>query len=162
MRFSREKAKEAQSREISTIQPKESLFSATKAKITITNYLGGQYFFTADEIKINEDTIYLIECKHSNNNSLPSKSDIKDGLLKMILYSNLCDVTVNKSNINSKAVLSLTSVKLTGTITSKSATDNIAKFMIDNNITTENSFLINKLFQEAEENNFIVKIGYAK
>jgi len=162
MRFSREKAKEAQSREISTIQPKESLFSATKAKITITNYLGGQYFFTVDEIEINEDTIYLIEGKHSNNNSLPSKSDIKDGLLKMILYSNLCEVTVNKSKINSKTVLSLTSVKLTGAITSKSVANDIAKFMIDNNITTENSFLINKLFQEAEENNFIVKIGYAK
>ena len=162
MEFSREKARDAQTREIFTTQPKESLFSATKAKITITNFLGGQYFFTVDEIEMNEDTVYLIEDKHSVNSFLPSKSDIKDGLLKMILYSNLSDVTVNETQLNSKAVLSLTSVKLTGAISSKSATNDIAKFLLNNNISHEHSSLINKLFSEAEENNFIVKIGYAQ
>jgi hypothetical protein len=84
MEFSREKAKKAQSRELVTIQPKEHLSTLTKAKITITNYLGGQYFFTVDEIKL-EETLLLIEGKHSVNAKLPSKGDIKDGLLKMIL-----------------------------------------------------------------------------
>ncbi|MDR1679118.1 MAG: hypothetical protein LBR81_05000 [Prevotellaceae bacterium] len=44
MQFSREKAEKAQTREMLTTQPKESLSTLTKAKITITNYLGGQYF----------------------------------------------------------------------------------------------------------------------
>jgi len=52
MAFSRDKAQKAQSREFVTKQPKESLTSLSKAKVTITNYLGGQYFLTVDEIKI--------------------------------------------------------------------------------------------------------------
>ena len=51
-------------------------------------------FFTVDEIKLAE-TLSLIEGKHSVNAILPSKSDIKDGLLKMILYCNLSDTKVN-------------------------------------------------------------------
>jgi len=55
MEFSREKAQKAQSREMITSQPKESLSTNTKAKITITNYLGGQYFFTVDEVFIDKE-----------------------------------------------------------------------------------------------------------
>lgn len=82
MQFSREKAQKAQAREFVILQPKESLstLSKAKAKITITNYLGGQYFFTVDEIEIAKETIYLIEGKHSKNSILPSKGDIKDRL----------------------------------------------------------------------------------
>jgi len=112
MQFSREKAEKAQIREMLTIQPKESLSTLTKARITITNYLGGQYFFTIDEILIENDTVYLSESKHSANSILPSKGDIKDGLLKMILYSNLCDIEVNGVKMKSKAVLNLTSTKI--------------------------------------------------
>jgi hypothetical protein len=77
MQFSREKAQKAQEREIVTTQPKESLSTLTKAKITITNYLGGQYFFTVDEVEIKNDTVFLIEGKHSKNALLPSVGDIK-------------------------------------------------------------------------------------
>ena len=44
MKFSREKAEKAQKREFVTIQPKESLSTLSKAKITIFNYLGGNIF----------------------------------------------------------------------------------------------------------------------
>jgi len=50
MAFSRGKAEKAQSREFVAFQPKESLSTFSKAKITITNYLGGQYFLTVDEV----------------------------------------------------------------------------------------------------------------
>jgi hypothetical protein len=46
MESSRLKAQSAQAREFLTVQPKETLATQTKAKITITNYLGGKYFFT--------------------------------------------------------------------------------------------------------------------
>lgn len=95
MAFSRGKAEKAQSREFVTQQPKESLSTLTKAKLTITNYLGGQYFLTVDEILLSKNKVSLIEGKHSTNTLLPSKGDIKDGLLKMILYCNLSDVGVN-------------------------------------------------------------------
>jgi len=57
MSFSRGKAEKAHAREFVTIQPKESLSTLTKAKITITNYLGGQYFLTVDEILIAKDKV---------------------------------------------------------------------------------------------------------
>jgi hypothetical protein len=162
MEFSREKAKKAQSREMQTTQPKESLSTNTKAKITITNYLGGQYFFTVDEVVIDKDTVYLIESKHSKQTILPSKGDIKDGLLKMILYSNLCEVEVDGKKMKSKAVLKLTSEKLKGEITAESRAFDRGMFITENNIKAELQVLISYLCNEANENGFVVKISNSK
>ena len=107
MKLSRMLAEKAQKRERLTIQPKENL-SGTKAIITIKNYLGGYYYFTSDEAKIKGNDVFLIEGKHSKNNSLPSLEDIKDGLLKMILFTNLEDVKIDGKEYNSVAVLKLT------------------------------------------------------
>ncbi len=156
--FSREKARAAQEREYETIQPKESLKSLSKAKITITNYLGGEYYFTVDEIDITDDTLFLIEDKHSINSIIPSVSDIKDGLLKMILYSNLCNVSLNKTPISHKAVLRLTSAKLKGTINSYDTEEKIAGFLNANNISTKQQCIIRELIAEANANNFIARI----
>ncbi|MEK6616742.1 MAG: hypothetical protein AABZ32_11655 [Bacteroidota bacterium] len=57
--FSRGKAVQAQSREFVTQQPKENLTTLSKAKITITNYLGGNYFFTVDEIVVTKEKVSL-------------------------------------------------------------------------------------------------------
>jgi len=107
MRLSRMLAEKAQRRERLTIQPKENL-SGTKAIITIKNYLGGYYYFTSDEAEVKGNNVFLIEGKHSKNNSLPSLEDIKDGLLKMILFTNLEDVKIDSKKYNSIAVLKLT------------------------------------------------------
>jgi hypothetical protein len=61
MQFSRGKAEKAQEREFVTQQPKESLTTLSKAKITISNYLGGLYLFTVDEIEISKNQVKLIE-----------------------------------------------------------------------------------------------------
>ncbi|MDR0768446.1 MAG: 30S ribosomal protein THX [Dysgonamonadaceae bacterium] len=162
MQFSREKAKEAQSREIITTQPKEALSTLTKAKIIITNYLGGQYFFTVDEIETDNDTVSLIESKHSKNAILPSIGDIKDGLLKMILYSNLCHVSVDEVEMKCKAVLNLTSTKLKGELTSEVPVRDKTDFLSNNNFSQKQIKFIDALFDEAKENGFIIKIGFAK
>ena len=107
MKLSRMLAEKAQKRERLTIQPKENL-SGTKAIITIQNYLGGYYYFTSDEAEVKGNNVFLIEGKHSKNNSLPSLEDIKDGLLKMILFTNLEDVKIDDKNYHPKAVLKLT------------------------------------------------------
>jgi hypothetical protein len=158
MEFSREKAQQAQTREILTTQPKESLSTLTKAKITITNYLGGQYFFTVDEILIDKDTVYLIEGKHFKNSILPSKGDIKDGLLKMILYSNLCEVEVDGVPMKSRAVLKLTSTKLKGELTSEIPVWDRAAFLLDNDFSQEQIRFVDELLDEAVENGFEVKM----
>jgi len=107
MKLSRMLAEKAQKRERLTIQPKENL-SGTKAIITIQNYLGGYYYFTSDEAEVKGNNVFLIEGKHSKNNSLPSLEDIKDGLLKMILFTNLEDVKIDNKEYNPIAVLKLT------------------------------------------------------
>ena len=162
MLFSREKAKQAQTREMLTTQPKESLSTLTKARICITNYLGGEYYFTVDEILIDNDTVYLIESKHSANSILPSKGDVKDGLLKMILYSNLCEVEVDGIKMKSKAVLNLTSPKINGKISSESRVFDRGGFIAENDFKPEMQVFISELFREAEGNGFVVKIGNAK
>ena len=162
MTFSRDKAQKAQSREFVTQQPKESLSTLSKAKVTITNYLGGQYFLTVDEIKITPIKVSLIEGKHSKNALLPSKSDIKDGLLKLILYCNLSEVTANGKKIKSEAVLNLTSSKLKGSINSKSTKKDIANFFSENDFSTQQIKLVETIFAEAKQNNFIIQIQYSK
>ncbi len=158
MRTSREKAKEAQNRERQTIQPKEALSSLTKATITIKNYLGGLYYFTTDEIDFNEKNIFLIEAKHSKSSKLPSIGDIKDGLLKLILYCNLKNVTVDTNSYNSIPVLKLTSSKLEGSITSDSEKSLINDFYANNKLNQRQINILSLLFQECSENNFIVII----
>jgi hypothetical protein len=107
MDSSRELAQKAQQREAITIQPKEKI-SGTKASLTIKNYLGGYYFFTCDEVEISGDTISLIESKHSKEDELPSLGDIKEGLIRMILFTNLKNVMVGGTEYSPVAVLKLT------------------------------------------------------
>lgn len=162
MQTSRQKAKEAQNREMQTIQPKEALSTLTKATITIENYLGGKYYFTTDEIKIENEKIYLIEGKHSKNDILPGIGDIKDGLLKMILYTNLKDVFVNNKKYKPKPIIKLTSSKLTSSVSSNESVDRITEFINQYNFTKSQKEVINKLFDEAEKNKFLAIIEKAK
>jgi hypothetical protein len=162
MNFSRGKSLNAQSREVLTNQPKESLSTISKAKITITNYLGGQYFLTVDEIEITNNVLKLIESKHSNKSKIPSKNDIKDGLLKMILYSNLADVIINNDRIKCKAILCLTSSKIIGSISSISSNDEKLSFYNLNKFSTFQKLLMDNLFVEAKKNKFQIKLQHSK
>ncbi|MCX7612276.1 MAG: hypothetical protein N2043_11875 [Ignavibacterium sp.] len=110
MNISRKLSMEAQTREVKTLQPKERL-TGIKGTLCIKNFLGGYYYFTCDEIEIRGKNIFLIEAKHTSKNLIPSMDDIKDGLLKMILYTNLVDVKVNNESYKVNPVLKLTSEK---------------------------------------------------
>ncbi len=156
MATSRNKAQEAQHREKQTLQPKEFLSTLTKATITIENYLGGKYYFTTDEISIVDNNLYLIEGKHSSNSKLPSIGDIKDGLLKMVLYCNLTDVKINETDFNPKPVLRLTSTNISGKISSESSTSEIEEFKSSAGFSANNVEIIDRLFTESKANNFEV------
>jgi hypothetical protein len=142
MDLSRNLAKKAQERETITSQPKERL-NGTKATLTIKNYLGGYYFFTSDEVNIDKSTIYLIEGKHTKTNKLPSLEDIKDGLLKMILFTNLKDIKINSQKYDHIPVLKLT----TG-----------ASFELKSLNSTQTDML-NLLKKEAKTNSFKILIN---
>jgi len=142
MKISRELAKAAQKRETVTVQPKEYL-EGTKGTITIKNFLGGYYFFTCDEFEIHGKDLYLIEGKHTEAPNLPSLDDIKDGLLKMILYTNLSDVKIDENTYNPVPVLKLT----TGSTFDE-------RFL-----GTKDRQTLESLRKEAEKNNFRILIN---
>lgn len=148
--FSRIKAKEAQKRESMTYQPKEKTIANIKGKLTIRNYLGGYYYFTVDDVVLEENILYLIESKHSKSSPFPSYDDIKDGLLKMILYTNLSSLEVNGSKVKFKPVLRLTSSQIEGNY----KMDDIVFFVSRFGNKSMNFF--RKLVEEAKFNGFEV------
>ena len=158
MAFSRIKARNAQNREFQTLQPKESLSTDTKGRVTIRDSLGGKYFFTCDETRIENDTIFLIEAKHSSRAKMPAQNDIKDGLLKMILYSNLKNVRVGEIEKNYKPILRLTSNNLKGEISSESANEDFEKFCRENHFTKKQKDFLAAVFEEANQNRFVIKL----
>jgi len=141
MSLSRTLAEKAQRRERLTVQPKENL-SGTKAIITIQNYLGGLYYFTADEVEVRGNNVFLIEGKHSKTNSLPSLEDIKDGLLKMILFTNLEDVKADGEKYKPIAVLKLT----------------VENHFNENQLSSSQREILKLLREEAKNNNFQIQL----
>ena len=160
--FSRRKSQDAQNREYVTEQPKESLATDTKAKVTINNALFGRYFLTCDETKIADRTVYLIEAKHSQREKMPNKNDVKDGFVKMMLYTNLKNVKVGAKPYNLKVMIRLTSSKLNGSINSGAKDEEIEKFLSDNLFDSANKNFVKKIFQEARENRFTVILEKAE
>ncbi len=160
--FSRNKAQNAQSREFQTDQPKEVLASDTKAKVTINNALFGKYFFTCDETRIEGKTLYLIEAKHSQRAKFPSKNDIKDGLVKLMLYANLTNVKIGKIPFNLRVMIRLTSKQLKGSINSDAKDTEIEKFFANNNFALKDKEFFKKLFKEARENKFTIILEHAE
>lgn len=155
MDSSRVKSQSAQKREINTVQPKEFLHTMSKATIIIENYLGGKYYFTTDEILIAKNIVHLIEAKHSSRSKLPSLGDIKDGLLKMILYCNLNNIIIDDKLYTAIPTLKLTSNLIKGNINN---INKLNEFYKENNFTDKQKELIESLFIEAETNNFTVNI----
>jgi hypothetical protein len=142
MGLSRELAQRAQYRESLTVQPKEKL-SGIKATLSIKNYIGGYYYFTCDEAYTDRETIYLFEGKHSKQSPIPSLGDIKDGLVKMILFTNLKEVKVEDKEYFPISGLKLTSNK-------SFSKRSLSKAQLE---------YLRLLKKEAEENNFQVLIN---
>lgn len=159
MESSRQRASQAQSREIQTIHANEYLETITKTSITISNYIGGKYFFTVDEVMIQNGVILLIESKHSNKTILPSLSDIKDGLLKMILYSNLSHVMRGGDTLPSRPILKLTSATIQSYLNSDADEAEIIKFSSINQLNPSKRLLIQALCQEAKQNHFTIQLS---
>lgn len=76
----------------------------------------------------------------------------------MILYSNLDSVEINGISVKSEAVLKLTSEKFLGAISSKSAQKDVDNCFKANHLFEKQQEFIKKIFEEAEENKFIVQI----
>ena len=148
--FSRNKAKLAQKREIATMQPKESIGIGEKTPIEISNYLGGKYYFTIDDVLIENNIYKLIESKHSKLSLIPSYDDIKDGLLKMILYTNFANLSDGEKLVEYKPIIRLTSAKLT----EKYDFSNFDRIFDNTQFSNKQKSLLLFLKQEAIKNGF--------
>lgn len=147
------RSSEAAHRESVTTHLLESLEKDTKSVFRISNYLGGQYYLTADEVYWEDDALVIQESKNSSRGQLPSENDIKDGLFKLILFANMEEVAVDRrANVEFITVLKLTG-NLTGSLFLPSATEDIFKFCAENRLTQTHQNRLVLLNQEASENN---------
>lgn len=152
---SRELASSAQNREYQTTQPKESVIE-DKATITIKNYLGGYYYFTVDEVLLSSKHLFLIEKKHSKNSLVPSIADIKDGLVKMMLYTNFSEVLVSGTYFSQHSTLGLTSKNVRGYCHNFSTEKELGLFFSTNGYTPKASQSLLHLFNEGGNNNILI------
>ncbi len=130
-------ARSAQQREVVTLQPKE-LVEGQKASITVINYLGGEYSLTLDECEISGSDVKLIEAKHTKNGAIPSEDDIKDGIIKMVLFTNLHSVFIGDKEYAVIPVLKLSTTRGFNVL----------------NLSASQRQLYNKLIEEAHSNKF--------
>ncbi len=120
-------------RETQTSHELEYLSDGMKATFQIDNYLGGTYFLTADEVIKDKEGVYIIqESKNSTEGFLPSLSDIKDGLFKLILYSNLDSLCLDSEPVNFRSRLKLTGKKVSGSLSMPCDEDLMIAFLSRN------------------------------
>lgn len=143
---------EAAHRESLTTHVLESLEKDTKGTFRISNYLGGQYYLTADEVYWENDQLIIQESKNSSKGKLPSEDDIKDGLFKLILFANMEEVAVD----GGENVQFITRLKLTGdligSLSLPCATEDVLNFCAENRLSQTYQKRLILLNQEASQN----------
>lgn len=155
---SRKGAQSAQARESRTTHAKE-VTHESKASLTIKNFIGGYYYWTADEAVVINDNLVLVEKKNSNKSKLPNRGDVKDALVKMILFSNLTRTRIGEKEYKPLAAVGLTSPLLRGGIHNKMNGAEIANFFAENSLNAKQRLWIQKLFNEANTNRFVLAVG---
>ena len=147
------RSSQAAHRESLTTHVLESLEENAKGTFRISNYLGGMYYLTADEIYWEKSQLVIQESKNSSKGKFPSENDIKDGLFKLILFANMEEVTVDgRENIQFITRLKLTG-DLIGSLFLPCTTKDVFDFCAENRLTQTYQKRIMLLNQEARENN---------
>ena len=146
------RSSQAAHRESLTTHVLESLEENAKGTFRISNYLGGMYYLTADEIYWEKSQLVIQESKNSSKGKFPSENDIKDGLFKLILFANMEEVTVDgRENIQFITRLKLTG-DLIGSLFLPCTTKDVFDFCAENRLTQTYQKRIMLLNQEASEN----------
>jgi hypothetical protein len=147
-------SKGASIRETQTSHNLEYLSDGIKATFQIDNYLGGTYFLTADEVIKEKDVFVIQESKNSTEGFLPSLSDIKDGLFKLILYSNLDSLRLDSESVNFRSCLKLTGKKVSGSLSMPCDENSVIQFLSKNkgSYSKREAETIYKLHQESGSN----------
>ena len=119
----------ASKREAATSHELEYLVDGKKSTFCIENYLGGVYYLTPDEIVHGEEGYIIQESKNSKKEALPKLGDIKDGLFKLILYSNISSLQLNDQEVNFSTKLKLTGVRVRGRLILPCSSEAVKEFL---------------------------------
>lgn len=138
-------------RESKTKHKLEFLSDGYKGVFSISNYLGGIYYLTSDEV-YQQGTIFIIqESKNSSSRQMPSEDDIKDGLFKLILFSNLEYLYLDENPVEFTTRLKLTG-KLKGSLHLPSETTVIEEFCHINSFKKNQIKIVQSLNLETKQN----------
>ena len=157
--YTLKRSRMAAAREVQTIHELELLQdNSIKAVFELRNNLGGEYFLTADDVYTRGDTLIIQEANNSTKSPLPSNSDLKDGLFKIILYSNLHKVIIGDKPYPAKAQIRLTGIGIQGKLQLPDNGNKLEEFVSINCLSETYIERINWLNEEAKLNRFQVII----
>lgn len=139
-------------RESKTKHNLEYLEDGGKSIFLIENYLGGVYHLTADEVLRGRSGYIIQESKNSTKKFLPSISDIKDGLFKLILFANLDSLRVRERRVKFSTRLKLTGYKVKGAVQFPCAKSEFSSFVKLNKVSKAYQETLAKLNLEAADN----------
>ena len=129
----------------------EFLQDGDKAYFNVQNYLGGEYHLTADEVYRQGERFVIQESKNTNRTKLPSLNDIKDGLLKLILYSNMDELFINGEKVDFTTWLKLTG-SVIGSLFLPASAEAVAVFVKANQFSPSHCAIIDRLNEETQHN----------
>jgi hypothetical protein len=141
----------AAQRESVTTHKYEYLSDGYKSIFLISNYLGGVYHLTADEVYIKDNIFTIQESKNASKGIFPSEDDIKDGLFKLILFNNLDSLYLNDVQVEFKTRLKITA-NVTGTLNLPNDQNTIDIFCHNNKLIKKRKQLIELLNLESSHN----------
>ncbi len=148
----------ASKRESGVSHQMEYLSEGIKATLEVQNYLGGVYHLTVDEVIQEGDVYTLQESKNATKSLLPSLSDIKDGLFKLILYSNLDTLHHNGEQVAFRTRLKLTGRGVQGTLKMPCTEQDVTEFAERHGRRMKPN-LLKALNEEAKTNGLQIVIG---
>lgn len=145
------RSKSAAQRETLVDHLKEFLADGDKAYFEVANFLGGEYHLTADEVYEDGSKLVVQESKNAPNSKLPTPNDIKDGLLKLILYSNMDELFMDGRKVDFTTQLKLTG-RMNGALHLPASVETVEAFTRNNQLTSSRCAIIDKLNEEARRN----------
>ena len=98
-----------------------------------------------------QEKLVIQESKNTNKAKLPSLNDIKDGLLKLILCSNMDELFMNGTKLEFMAQLKLTG-KTIGSLLLPGGSEAVTAFVRQNQFTPSRCAIIDRLNEEAQHN----------
>ncbi|MCR4313336.1 MAG: hypothetical protein NUV58_03745 [Candidatus Roizmanbacteria bacterium] len=154
------KSKLAAARETFTTHKREFLTENSEKPIfEMQNNLGGNYYLTSDEIFIDEKSkkVIIQESKNATGGRLPKEADIKDGLFKILLFSQIKDLKIDDVKYQYSISLKLTGI-ISSSISLPAEKAAIETFIKKENFSNSEAKLIIMLDEEAVENKYKIMI----